>query len=185
MNRWVTLGLSQVRKPGDLFFCPPSSPTGFTIVEFLVGMALLVGGSGALLMSMEYSNGYTAYLREVQLAMNKVYGRIEQLAASSFDTLWTGPEFHQARGGTQGETVSGLQNGRLAIQIRGADPENPGDPELLDIHISACWRSHNNRFIGEDRNCNGFMDPGEDVNGNGWLDSPAMVSTRIAQRDDS
>ena len=74
-----------------------------------------------------------------------------------------------------------LQGGRLSIQIRPVPPPGGGTPTLLDIHVAACWTSRG-RPIGEDRNCNGVLDPGEDANGNGWVDSPAMASTRIATR---
>jgi hypothetical protein len=74
-----------------------------------------------------------------------------------------------------------------SVRIRGADPTEPLEPNLLDIVVSACWTSAGRR-IGEDQNCNGVLDTPptvpitEDTNGNGWLDSPAMASTRMAIR---
>ena len=175
---------------------------GLTLLEVIVGTALLVGGGGALLMGMQYSMMRADYLNEFQIVMNAVQGRMEELSATSFNALMTDPSFAPARtavgqclGLEEDRNCNGVLNGgedlngnnALDEPIRGAHlhvriaPFPPGamDPTLLTLHVSACWTSRG-RAIGEDKNCNGFLDAGEDTNGNGWLDSPAMASTRVA-----
>ena len=178
---------------------------GMTLVELLVSTALLVGGGGALLVGLHYSMLHADYLGSDQVAMNAVQGKLEELAATNFDTLLTGVTFQGARtaagqcmglgedancSGTLngGEDVNGngvldepLSGGRLNVRIW-SSIAGAASPTLLDLHVSACWPTHG-RTIGEDQNCNGQWDVGEDVNGNGLLDSPATASSRVARKD--
>lgn len=156
--------------------------SGLTLVDVLVGASLLVGGGTALLWAMHSGVIQADYLSQFQVAMNAAEGELEELSATSFDTLWTGAEYAAARANGQGVALTDVPQGQLAIQIRNADVLNPMDPSLLDLHVAACWTSRGRR-IGEDQNCNGALDAGEDTNANGWIDSPAEVSTRIAKRE--
>lgn len=170
---------------------------GMTLVELLVGTLLLVGGGGALLLGMQYAMAHVDYLTSYQTAMNAAQGQLNTLSATAFDTLWStaqaNPNGYRLCVGEDvncngvldaGEDTdgNGLLNGtRLGIQIKNADMRNPLNPTLLDLHVAACWNARGRR-LGEDLNCDGDLDPGEDTNGNGWIDSPAMVSTRIAMQ---
>ena len=179
---------------------------GVTLAELLIGLALLVGGGGTLLAGMHYATIHAEYLSEHQIAMNAAEGLLERLAATNFDTLM-GSQYAAARGGIQrcllwdlncngvvetGEVLNDslLPTGALDVQLRQPSEDalrNPGNPALLDIHVAACWQSRG-RSIGEDRNCNGVLDPAEDGSTsiaptpNGWVDSPVMVSTRVGRR---
>ena len=176
-----------------------------TLTEVLVSTALIVGGGGALLVGLHYSMLHADYLGNFQVAMNAVQGKLEELAATNFDMLWTGSTLSAARtaagqcmglgedancNGTldAGEDVNGngalddpLPGGRLSVRIQ---PSIAGavSPTLLDIQVSACWATHG-RTIGEDQNCNGLLENGEDTNGNGLLDAPAVASVRVARKD--
>ena len=183
---------------------------GFTLVELLIGTTIFLLGSGALLAGMNQAMIQSDYLAQYQVVLNASQGLLEEVTLTPFNTLWTGVQFGDARrtlaaapmgqcvgmgedrncSGTldAGEDLNGngvlddpLPGGRLAMQVH---PFSPGDPNpsLLDVHIAACWNARG-RVVGEDRNCNGVLDPGEDDNGNGWMDSPVMVSTRVARTD--
>lgn len=175
---------------------------GMTLVELLVSTALLVGGGGALLVGLHYSMLHADYLGSDQVAMNAVQGKLEELAATNFDALSANLAAQAAAGqcmglgedadcsGTLngGEDINGngvldepLPGGRLNVRIWSSIP-GAASPTLLDLHVSACWPTHG-RTIGEDQNCNGQWDVGEDVNGNGLLDSPATASSRVARKD--
>ena len=173
-----------------------------TMVELLVGTAVLVGGGGALLIGMQYAMAHSDYLRDFQLAMNATQGRLEELSATDFDALWTGNQFAAARTAAgqciglnedrncngqldAGEDLNAnnvldepLPGGRLWMKIQRSIP-GPQEPTLLDLVVSACWATRGRR-VGEDANCNGQLGAGEDANGNGLLDSPVMASTRVA-----
>ena len=76
----------------------------------------------------------------------------------------------------------------VMFHIAPADLRNPASPALVDITVSACWGQRGRRF-SEDVNCNGQLDVdpatgiSEDLNADGIINSPAMVSTRIAKRE--
>jgi hypothetical protein len=177
-----------------------------TLVELVVGTAVLVGGGGAMLLGMHYAMVHSGYLNGFQIAMNAAQGKIEELSATPFDTLLTGAAFAAARTAAGqcmglnedrncngaldlGEDLNGngsldepLPSARLTVRIQ-ASPPGAIDPTLLDLYVAACWTA-GGRDIGEDQNCNGTLDAGEDINPtNGWADSPVMVSTRIATRE--
>lgn len=174
--------------------------SGWTLVELLIGTALLVGAASALLLGMHYAMLHVDHLSQFQVAMNAARGQLERLAATDFDTLATGAAFAAARSSGRlvcsgedancngvlegGEDANGnqvLDGARLAIQIKNPDGTAPtAASHLLDLHVAVCWQSVGRR-IGEDRNCNGQLEAPEDTDGDGWIDSPAMVSTRLAR----
>ena len=173
---------------------------GLTMIETLLGVVLLLSGATAFLWGMQSWTLHADYISEYQVAMNAAQGQLEALAATPFNTLWTDAQFDAARPPNTGllmcvgedancngllepgedANANGLLDSvRLGVQIQSADTIDP--PDLLNLHVAACWVSRG-RSIGEDRNCNGQLDAGEDADLDGWLDSPAMVSTRIARR---
>jgi hypothetical protein len=82
-----------------------------------------------------------------------------------------------------------LTNGKLAIQVKRPSASIQQDPATtptaLRVHVAARWRFRGRCIGGEDRNCSGALDPGEDANSNGWIDAPVMVSTIVTLRDDN
>lgn len=160
--------------------------SGFTLTELLIGTFLLVIGGGAALMGMRYGMIHMEYLSQFQVAMNAAQGKLEELSAASFATLWRGSEYAAAQSASgQRIALSDLPGGALVIQIRNADIQNSVNPSLLDLHVAACWE-HRGRRIGENdgaQNCVettgvAYPTPGWEIN------SPVMVSTRIARRED-
>jgi type II secretory pathway pseudopilin PulG len=175
---------------------------GMTIMELVVGTAILLGGAGAILLGMFATMAHGDYLRDYQIAMNAAEGRLEEMASREFSTLRNGAAFGpswtpegQCMGlgedrncndvldpgedlNDNGRLDEPLPSGRLNVMIRESPPLAP-DPTLLDLHVSACWVSRG-RVIGEDRNCNGRLELAvEDANGNRLMDSPVMASTRV------
>lgn len=72
------------------------------------------------------------------------------------------------------------------------------DPELLEIEVVMSWVSKKGipipnvvveadkqkyrRVVGEDQNLNGVLDAGEDVNGNGKIDSSIVLKTLLTNK---
>ena len=179
---------------------PGRPPCGLTLVEAIVGAALLIGGSAGLLMSLHVSSRLADHLSQLQVALNAVDSKLQELSTIPFDTLWTSTQFAAARRGPglpDGQCMGLLANtpcndpngplpgGNLIIQIRQPAMDfqlNPINPSLLEIHVAACWTAAGGRRIGEDVNGNGQLDPGEDANNVGWIDSPAMASLVIGRK---
>lgn len=54
---------------------------------------------------------------------------------------------------------------------------------LLQVKVVYCWRQKRGKVVGEDLNLSGTLDDaGEDVNGNGEIDSPVSATTFIFNR---
>lgn len=148
---------------------------GMTLIEVFVSILWIVTAGYALLHAMEVSQATMHYLGEVQVATYAAKGELEQLAATSIDTLWAASGAPPAP-----RPIPGLPGGVLIVQIRSADIRQPLNPNLLDVHVAACWDSYGRR-IGEDLNGDGILSPAEDANANTWVDSPVMISTRVAR----
>ena len=148
---------------------------GVTLVELMIGSALLVGGTGTLLMAMQHLTRFSTYLSERQFVINAVHGRLEQLASTSIVELTEDSAFGSSRAEplmmTRVDPLGGsrtAQIGWLTIQIKTAELMNPSNPSILDLHVAACWTVAGRVITGEDVNCsNGTLDSGEDLNGNG------------------
>ena len=54
--------------------------------------------------------------------------------------------------------------------------------DLLDVTIVATWIDSYGRTIGEDINLNGYLDNGEDSDGDGRLSSTATITAKISRR---
>ena len=57
-----------------------------------------------------------------------------------------------------------------------------GYGRLFEAKITASFKLPNGRIIGEDKNLNGILDAGEDLNGNGELDSPVFLKSFISKK---
>ena len=53
------------------------------------------------------------------------------------------------------------------------------DLRTLLVTVSFSWKESNGRVIGEDKNINGDLDAGEDLNGNFIIDSPVQIVSYI------
>ena len=73
------------------------SRRAFTLVEVLVGTAVLVGGGGALLAGMNAAILHTTYLNQMQTAVYGSEGKLAELLTVDFDTLATGATYASAR----------------------------------------------------------------------------------------
>lgn len=159
---------------------------GFTFVEVAIALLLIallaVGMSAALVyglkMAQTGADKNTAVLAAIQ--------RMESLRSSAYADLnsvppqngVTFPVFYPGtaqllgRGNTRAVTLSLLPS----------PPNPPNRASLIEVTVTVCWRDRWGRLYGEDSNLNGGLDPGEDLNGNGLLDSPVRLTTRMASR---
>ena len=182
-----------------------------SLIEVLISTGLLVGGGGALLVGMSQGFLLVNFLTEQQVALQAAQGTLEELAATDFDTLATSNNaiLTAARGAAGAGVCMGEDKncdgiispgevdtngngradsvlsptGRLNFRIRPIPGEVLATASQLDLIVSASWRSGRRCVGGEDRNCSGVLDAGEDANGNGWLDTPVMVSTRVSRQN--
>jgi hypothetical protein len=166
---------------------------GLTLIEVVIGTALFVTGAATLLLGMHYAMIHSSFVRQSQVAMNAAQARLEQLAATNIDTLLNmagalAGRLLEAPGDPDwpaNAPFAALPNARLAIQIRTVPPGAPAPNNIVDIHVAACW-THRGRTIGEGGADATGVPRCQDTSGDPatWaVDSPVMVSTRIARRE--
>ena len=147
---------------------------GLTLIEILIAMFVLVIGILGTLQLFSYC----AYLSEMSGNTNTVIdqaqSKIDEMRSSSFSLIAT----NYGAGGTPGNTFA-LTNptGKGVITL------DSSTADLLQVEINVSWKNErNDRIIGEDLDLDGVLDAGEDVNGNGKLDSPVKLITLMARK---
>ncbi|HBR15127.1 MAG TPA: hypothetical protein DD723_06255 [Candidatus Omnitrophica bacterium] len=146
---------------------------GMTLVEILVTVGILVITMAGVLQVFIFCSKLSDASHEVTLAMAEAQGKLDEIRDHSFSQVPT----DYALGGTPGNTFNLSQlTGKGVIYI------NAANPNLLEIDVVVHWRSGDNRMIGEDSDLDGILDSGEDINGNGRLDSIARLVTLVAER---
>lgn len=107
--------------------------------------------------------------RDITLATNAVQAKMEEIKKTDFDNLtaFNGTTFDLD--GFTALTAKGL------IEVSGT-----GYTDLKIIRLTASFKSRL-QAVGEDKNFNGALDPGEDADANGRVDSPVELATLIAK----
>lgn len=144
---------------------------GFTLIELMVTVAILVVALTALLAS--YANMFILgdMARDVSRATNAIRARMEEIKQVEFDSL---DSLDATTFDLDGFAAADAE-GRIEVSDIG------GGSNLKQIRIIACFRSRN-RIVGEDANLNGALDQAssEDSNNNNRLDSPVELITLLA-----
>lgn len=147
---------------------------GFTLVEVLFSMAVLVFAVVGLLQLFIYCSGLAEVARLTTFAVSEAQGKLAEIRNHNFVDIVTdyGP------GGPDNTFNLTQLTGTGVIYIDNTNPQ------LLEIEIVLSWQAKGRRIIGEDTNLNSVFDAGEDTIGapNGKLDSPTSLISLIALR---
>jgi len=136
---------------------------GFALAEVMVAAVVMILAFVGILIT------YVKCLELNEMSQNKSTAtraaktRMEQINNSDFNQLFA--NFNNVaffEPGLNGAGVSYINN---------------ADPDLVQITVSFCWRQKNGLLIGEDANLDGDLDAGEDINGNGMIDSTVQLVT--------
>jgi len=144
------------------------SKRGFTLLEILLAAAILASAVSAILATYYSCFVLIGTSKSINIGMNAAMGLMEEIHSSPFSRIiddYNGINF----------VVNAIPQSRGVVYIDDANSE------LLEVTISVCWRQ-GTRVIGEDTDLDGILDAGEDKNGNGIIDSPVQLVTRIANR---
>ena len=142
---------------------------GFTLIEILVSTLIMAFTITAVLQVLNNLVRLNESNDNIVFGMNELQGMMDQVRNAPFEdivTVYNGRLF----------TVDALTNrgvvhqGTIAITVL--------DPDLLRVKMSISWQQRS-RVLGEDQNLNGILDGGEDVNGNGEMDSPCMMAGAV------
>ena len=142
---------------------------GLSLAELLVATFVLVLGVGGILISYVRCLELNDLAKNTALALKEASSQMEQVKSTAFAQIKTNHNLRTF-------TVPGITTSRGVIYVDDADQS------LLAVTISVSFKQRNGRICGEDKNFNGQADVGEHTSGNGILDSPVSLSTRIFRR---
>ncbi len=139
--------------------------SGITLPEMLIAAAILIFAIAGLLLSYITCLDLSELSKNASLSLYAAQSRIEEIKNTEFDLIVSA--YHQ--------TPFDVPD----INAKGVSYVDDSDPEILSIIVSVSWRQPNGRVIGEDQDLDGQIDVGEDVNGNGILDSMVVIHYMI------
>lgn len=152
----------KIHEPGS------EQPGGFTLVELIIAAGIM----GVVVVGILIGYVRCMELNEVSanksLATKAARSRMEEIKGTAFAGLAT--SFNNVAFPVTGFTGMGIS------YVDSPDTEN------REVTVSVSWRQKNGRVYGEDKDLDGVLDAGEDLNGNGKLDAPVQIVDRIFQR---
>jgi hypothetical protein len=138
---------------------------GFTLLEVLLGVGLLLGGVAVLLFGMHFAMVHSEYLAQMQIARSAAQGLLERLSATPFATLAVDPQFTEARVVGQGQPcfLEDLNCNRiidLLVDVDGDGVLDPGDGDS-DEDVNDNGRLDSDRLFGQQpfQELNGVVGP--------------------------
>lgn len=150
---------------------PLRAKAGFTLIEVVLAVGILVFVLCGILATYISCFELIATSKNMTLATNTAQRKIEEVRDYNFYNIYNDYN-HQTF--SVDEMPAGDSRGVIYV--------DDSNPELLRITVSVCWRQRAGRIIGEDSNLNGSLNSGEDLNGNGIIDSPVQLITLITPR---
>ncbi len=147
---------------------------GVTLIEILVALFILVIGILGTLQLFSYCSYLAEMSGNTNYIIDQAQSKIDEMRSTSFTLIAT----DYASGGTPGNTFALTNPTAIGVIII-----DSSTADLLQVEINVSWKNErNDRIIGEDLDLDGVLDAGEDVNGNGKLDSPVKLITLIARK---
>jgi len=144
---------------------------GIGIIELMISCLIIVISFVAFFYGLVSCFKLAQVSKESFYALQEVSNRMEVIRSSTFMDIFTN---------FNGRTfeVTGLPTG----STRGSITVDNSMPDLVRVYIAVCWRSSDDRIIGEDSDLDGALSVSEDVNNNNRMDSPVTLTTFITRR---
>jgi prepilin-type N-terminal cleavage/methylation domain-containing protein len=143
---------------------------GFTLIELLVVVGILAVVILGLIQTFLLGSVLADLSNRKTIAVGEARDKLEEILNHTFASIAT----DYGAGGTPGNTFATSQ-----ITGRGVVTVTAVTASLLQVDVVVCFRYRDGRIFGEDLDLDGTLDAGEDVNGNGVIDSDIRVSTYI------
>jgi type II secretory pathway pseudopilin PulG len=144
--------------------------SGFTLLELMIACAIIIVGLTGVLATFVTSSDLIETTKNTNLALNAEQKVLEQMRRGDFLSLYSsynGYTFNVSN------IAAGDGLGRVTV--------NNSNAKRLQVDIGVCWRQRGGRIIGECVSNNTSLVFSE-TNANGILDSPAQITTYMAQR---
>jgi type II secretory pathway pseudopilin PulG len=162
---------------------PKKISNAFTLTELLLSVAILAFVLVSILLLFINCIVFNETNRNITFVYKAIESKMEEVKNASFDNLYTasncpspkptGSFCHDDPPFNLEGFSSSNAKGRIEI-ISEAD-------NLKKVSVIACFFKSKNRTIGEDADCDGVLDSGEDANNNSQLDQAAKIITLIAR----
>lgn len=149
------------------------SNQGFSLIELMFVLGILVTTIAGMVRLFMFCSIQADIAGNKTIAISQAQNKLEEIRNHSFDLIAT----DYASGGTPGNTFNlSLINGVGRIYI------DSSNSELLTLEVVVSWANKHNRIVGEDQDLDGVLDPGEDIDGNGKLDSGVEIISMVTRR---
>lgn len=140
---------------------------GFTLAELLIAAGILGIVIAGILMSYIRCMELNEASRNKSLAVKAARAKMEEIKRTDFAGL---SAFHN-----------------VAFNVTGFDGRGVSYVTVLDadntrVRVSVSWKHKNGRVFGEDKDLDGVLDAGEDLNADGFLNSPVDITMVIFNR---
>ena len=146
---------------------------GFTLVELLVTVGIVSVVLVGLMQMFVYCNVLAELGGNMTKVLSAASDKIEEMRNYNYDAIVT----DYASGGAVGNTFDLSQPaGKGVVYI------DSSNANLLNVTVVVTFLNRNQRIVGEDVNLNGVLDAGEDLDGNGQIDSRVKLMTMIAKK---
>ncbi|OGX08758.1 MAG: hypothetical protein A2Z88_00815 [Omnitrophica WOR_2 bacterium GWA2_47_8] len=150
---------------------------GFSLVEVLVTAGIVVLVSLGLFRVFITCSLLAEMAGNLTTAIVEAEDKMEEIRNVAFDTIVGS----YSSGGTPGNTFTIPSFN--AMGVVNIDPTtSPNNADLLKVEVNVSWRNKDGRVVGEDKDLDGTIDGGEDINSNNILDSTAKIITYIARK---
>lgn len=155
----------------------PKKMCGFTLLELMLAAAILIVAISGLLATYVLCFNLTETAKNTTLATTAIQFKLEEIRDHTFGDITADYD-------NTTFTVSGFAAG----QAMGAIYVESITTDILRVTVSVCWRQGGNRIYGEDNGrgggiaLSGHLEGTEDIDADGIVDSPAMISTLMINR---
>jgi type II secretory pathway pseudopilin PulG len=144
------------------------SGAGMTLAELLVAVAILIIAIAGILTSYLRCLELNEVARNFSLSVKAATSRMEAIHSTPFAQIKT--------------TFDKVTFAVPDVEGIGVTYVDDSTADLLLITACVSWRQRSGRVYGEDKNLNGQINAGEDLNGNGMLDGPVKLQSRFFTR---
>ena len=141
---------------------------GFTLAELIVAAAIMTVVFAGILMSYIRCMELNEASQNKSMAVKAARSQMEVIRNSNYDTLVA--NYHGVTFPVSGFVGQGVS------YVTVLDAKN------TRVIVSVSWRQKNGRVYGEDKNLNGVLNAGEDLNADSMLNSPVDITTRVYKR---
>jgi len=148
---------------------------GFVLPEVLLATLIAAFAVCGILLTYIAGIDLIRTSKNASIATSAAQGLIEEIRNTSFTKIAFTPAEDADGFKDLTFTVNGIPSSMGRVYV------DDTDPEFLLVTVTVCWKQ-GNRIVGEDLNLNGQVNSGEDVNGNGILDSSVKLVTQVANR---